>query len=237
MRILILGDSLPFPRPLRGQPIAATWPAILKERLPHADIWLRANPRSCMLDVLRELDFFTDSLGAFDLIVVQAGIVDCAPRPYPRLLYKMLEAAVGMPRLRRIERFAHRRLLWAYGRPWVGPRAFGEAVARLADIAHRANPRSEVIFLSIAPPTRTIAADLRGIDRAAAAYNEVLRREVGRLRETRPCRFVDPFAETDPFRTTIEDGHHLSRLGHHLVADAIVSSIEAPVIGLQALAS
>src|SRR6185312_5176013 len=102
-RILILGDSLPFPRPHKGQPVNVTWPALVKAQLPDADVWLRATPRSCILDVIKEFFFFTDSLPDFDFVVVQTGIVDCAPRPYSRWVYKFFETFLGMAKLRKIE--------------------------------------------------------------------------------------------------------------------------------------
>jgi lysophospholipase L1-like esterase len=221
VRILILGDSLSFPRPHRGQPVATTWPTLLKAQLPAADIWLRAQPRSCILDVLKELSFFTDSLPDFDVVIVQTGIVDCAPRPYPRWLYKLIETFLGMAKLRRIERFAHEHLLWMYNRPWVGTREFVRAVQEIAATVRQRNPRARTVFIPIAAPSRTIVQSLPGIDHAAAAYNKILLREIAALGSAHSCQCVDPFAQADPFDVTIEDGHHLSVAGHRLIAEAL----------------
>ena len=221
MRLLILGDSLSFPRPQKGQPLAATWPALLKAGRSDLDIWLRATPRSCILDVLKEFCFFTDSLPEFEVIIVQTGIVDCAPRPYPRWIYKLIETFLGMPALRRIERFAHQNLLWLYNRPWVGAQQFRQSIGQIVRTVHRGNPCTPVLFIPIASPSRTIVQNLPGIDRAAADYNEILRTELARLGPTYSCECLAPFTGVDPLQVTIEDGHHLSVTGHRLIADAI----------------
>lgn len=226
MRILILGDSLPFPRPNKGQPLPVTWPALLREQYPECDIWLRATPRSCILDVLKEFAFFTDSLAEFDLIVVQTGIVDCAPRPYPRFVYKLIESFCGMPALRRIERFAHARLRWLYGRPWVSSREFAASIRELVETASERHPGIRSAFVPIASPSRTIVQTLPGVDRAAAEYNGTLARTVSDLKSLNAI-LLDPFAGVDPEVITIEDGHHLSRTGHVCIAAAIGRMITA----------
>ena len=226
MRVLILGDSLPFPRPHKGQPVDVTWPSLIKAQMPGTDVWLRATPRSCILDVIKELFFFTDSLPDFDLIIVQTGIVDCAPRPYPRWIYKFLETFLGMAKLRKIERFSHDHLLWLYGHPWVGQNLFAKAIRQIVETVHERNPALTTLFVPIAPPTRTIVQTLPGIDHAAALYNKILERETRALSEEFPCRCVQPFANSDQFEITIEDGHHLSASGHRLIAEALVASIE-----------
>lgn len=226
MRILILGDSLPFPRPHKGQPVDVTWPSLLKAQFPAADIWLRATPRSCILDVIKELNFFTDSLPDFDAIIVQTGIVDCAPRPYPRWIYKLFETFFGMAKLRKIERFAHDHLLWLYGHSWVNDKSFAKIIRQIVATAHERNPALTTLFVPIAPPTRTIVQTLPGIDHSAAIYNGTIERETRVLGDTFRCRCVWPFAESDPFAITIEDGHHLSVVGHRLIADSLAAAIK-----------
>ena len=226
MRILILGDSLPFPRPHKGQPVDVTWPELIKAQMPDADVWLRATPRSCILDVIKEFFFFTDSLPDFDVMIVETGIVDCAPRPYPRWIYKFLETFLGMNGLRKIERFSHDHLLWLHGRPWVGQNSFAKAIRQLVETAHERNPAFTTLFVPIAPPTRTILQTLPGIDHAAAIYNGIIERETGALSERFRCQCVQPFSDSDPFEVTIEDGHHLSITGHRLIAGALITALK-----------
>jgi len=232
VRILILGDSLPFPRPHKGQPVDVTWPTLLKARFPGADLWLRASPRSCILDVIKELFFFTDSLPDFDAIIVQTGIVDCAPRPYPRWVYKSLETFLGMAKLRKIERFAHDHLLWLHGRPWVNERSFASSLRRIVETAHERNPRLVALFIPIAPPTRTIVQTLPGIDHAAAIYNQAMERETSGLAAEYSCQCLQPFADRDPLEITIEDGHHLSVTGHRLIAESLASALQTLIPSL-----
>jgi len=226
MRILILGDSLPFPRPNKGQALRATWPSLLKERLPQCETWLRAHTRFTIIDVLKELGFFTESLTEFDAIVVQTGIVDCAPRPYPHFIAKLIDVCVSMPTYRKIERFTHQRLLWLYRRPWVSESAFSAAAERLVQTAYQHNPTLRVFFIPVAPPTRTIVKSLPGIDTAAERYNAILTAKVKTLSPKFGCQCLTPFDSANSLDVTIDDGHHLSSLGHELIADAIAQAFE-----------
>jgi len=226
MRILILGDSLPFPRPAKGQPLRATWPSLLKERLPQSETWLRAHTRFTIIDVLKELGFFTESLTEFDAIIVQTGIVDCAPRPYPHFIARLIDVCVSMPTYRKIERFTHQRLLWLYRRPWVSEGAFSATAERLVQTAYEYNPTLKVLFIPIAPPNRTIVKSLPGIDSAAGRYNEALEAKVKTLSPKFGCQCLNPFYSANPLDVTIDDGHHLSSHGHELIADAIAQALE-----------
>lgn len=225
MRILILGDSLPFPRPTRGQPLKLTWPSLLKDRLPQIDAYLRAHPRFTIIDVLKELGFFAESLADFDAVIVQVGIVDCAPRPYPHLIAKLIEVCVSMPTFRKIEGFTHRRLLWCYRRPWVEEAEFVSAAQHLVEMVFSCNPRLKVIFITVAPPSRTIVELLPGIELAAGRYNAALSKIINKLAPTYGCRLLDPFTGADQLMFTIEDGHHLSGYGHKLIADSLVPAL------------
>lgn len=225
-RILILGDSLPCPMPHRGQPLEVTWPALLRQRLPGLDVWHRARPRWCSFDVLAEFGLFTDSLVSFDAVIVQIGIVDCGPRPYPRWLFRLLELFTTYGQMRRLDGIAHRRFLWVYGRPWVTRGQFKANLESLVATAAARNPRLRVAFVPILPPTRRLVRLLPGIAASAARYNEVLR-ELAREHPAN-AHAVEPYAAHDPHALTLEDGQHLTRLGHELIAAHLAAVLFAP---------
>jgi lysophospholipase L1-like esterase len=179
-----------------------------------------------MRDVLRELNFFTESLSDFDAMIVQCGIVDCVRRPYPYWTYKILETLLPMERFRKLERFAHRRLLWVYGRPWLNKHAYRAAVTNLLEIVDANAPRLPVYFVPIATPTRKSLKDLPGVDRAAVEYNRILDEVVQLRSASHPCAVLQPFSSVDPLSITIEDGHHLSVEGHRLIASAVANALQ-----------
>jgi lysophospholipase L1-like esterase len=200
---------------------------LLKGCLPGSEIWHRARPRHCSVDVLDELRLFTESLEFFDWIVVQVGIADSTPRPYPRWFYQLMQIVVSPTRLRSIERFTHKYLLWVYNRQWVSRARFGATIEQIIEETHAANPRAGLVFISIAAPTKTVLALLPGLKKSAAEFNDTLEAVVQRLSGSRSCHFVDPYREADPLEVTIGDGHHLSCVGHRLVASAVFSAMSA----------
>jgi lysophospholipase L1-like esterase len=221
-----LGDSLSAPRPAKGQPLEITWPGLLKTALPTADIWQRARPRSCSLDVLAEFKLFTESLTRFDAIVVQMGIVDCWPRPYPRWFIKVFEVFATFEQLRAFDRAAHKRFMWAYGRSWVSRVEFKANLQRLIADSIRLHPGIKVLLIPIVSPTRRMLDECRDVARSVADYNEAMR-EAGR--EFLPgVQVIDPFAGHDPLELTLEDGHHLTALGHRLIAGKLESALACP---------
>lgn len=225
MRILILGDSLACPMPRRGQPLEATWPALLRRTAPDMDIWHRARPRWCSLDVLAEFGLFTDSLSRFDALIVQVGIVDCGPRPYSYRLFKILEQCMSYERMRRLDSLAHRKFLWLRNRPWVTREQFKQNLAHIITTCAERNPALHVVFVPILPPTRRLLDLLPGIAQSAADYNKVFPELEREHPET--MHALDPFSGQDPLQLTVEDGQHLTCLGHELIA-AKLSDVLSP---------
>lgn len=219
MRILVLGDSLPAPRPRRGQPLETTWPALLRQSGADVDVWQRARPRACSIDVLAEFKLFTDSLSRFDAVVVQTGIVDCVPRPYPRWFIKIFEVFATFEQLRAFDRFAHQRLLWAYGRAWVSRAEYRANLERLIRESISHHPALRILLVPIAPPTRRMLTEFRDLVPTVALYNAVLQ-QLGRVHGPAVVT-LNPFSGYDPLALTLDDGHHLTCLGHARIAAEI----------------
>lgn len=226
-RVLILGDSLACPQPRKGQPLEKTWPVLLGYALGGAEIFNRARPRHCLRDVAAELFFFTESLDRFRGVVIQSGIVDCTPRPYPRCLYRLLEILVPRARLRKFERFSHERLLWLYGRPWVSAANFTRLAEELVRTCSASQPGIPVLFVAIAPPTKALSALLPGIGRNVDTYNLALKTAVAALRPQFRCEVVDPYAGHPPEEVTIADGQHMTCESHVRLAGLLRDSLKS----------
>jgi lysophospholipase L1-like esterase len=226
MRILVLGDSLPAPRPRHGLALEKTWPVLLREYAPETDVWQRARSRACSDDVLAEFRLFSDSLTRFDAMVIQTGIVDCAPRPYPRWFGQLVEIFATTEHHRAFERLAHRRLLWAYGRPWVSRIAFKGHLGSLLGEAAQSHPALRVLLIPIVAPTRRMLAGFPGIAAIVSSYNETLRELAQEHRATTVA--LDPYTRHDPLALTLDDGHHLTTVGHDLIAAEIAKVLFPP---------
>ena len=96
MKILILGDSLVFPRPKYNIRYEDTWAGILASH--GHEIFQRAKGGSSIIDVEEEtnhlmsyyLGEFDSYSKPFDVLILQAGIVDVSPRILTPFLKKII---------------------------------------------------------------------------------------------------------------------------------------------------
>jgi lysophospholipase L1-like esterase len=224
MRILILGDSLSAPRPATGQAIECTWPVLLKQEMPEAEIWYRARIRSTSREVLEELNLFLDSLHFFDAIIVQVGIVDAAPRPYGHAIQRFIWAFGGTTLTKLTNRYAYNLLKLFPGRPWITAARFRSNLETLVEKSALRNKSLRLVLIKIAPPRARILAVAPRIQEYVKKYNQVLA-EVAAANASNFVYLVDPFANGNPSDLVIEDGHHLSELGHKAVTHSIVHAL------------
>lgn len=224
-RVLVIGDSNIYPR--RGDRYQDMWVARLKRVMSHADfIVLEAGGRTTEFLVLYPqemadgtIEYSPSSLEAFEphLVIVQLGIVDCAPRYFRRFESKVignLPAVVRKPMIALAKKIRSRR----HDRAYVSAPAFEANVSRYLERCERAQV-ARVILIGIPLP------DMRGLGHnpqlkvAVENYNRIL----ARLAAARAkVDFIDPLRpEAAESALYVEDGYHLSPHGHAVVFGAI----------------
>lgn len=236
--VRVYGDSLGMPRWSDGVAWTATYPEVLAEELEqrHPGWRVRLYNRSrggASIEVLRrdyddDTSYFGDEAGG--VLVLQCGIVDCAPRPLPpraRRLLGRLPGPVRAPIVGLLHR--HRATLQRRGFAWtvtprdVFRRVYGEW------LAHAAVRVSRVLVLNIAPTTDAMDAHSPGLAAAIAEYNALIAdvvREVGARNVTlvdvyAVCRCAPDAAELINQR----DGHHITPRGHALFAQLLLRAL------------
>lgn len=221
MRALVIGDSLAIPRPKRGQHLSATWPALLKEKFPDIDVWQRCRPGVLCYEVLREFNLFTESLDAFDFLVIQVGIGDCCPRPYPHVVYRVLQALHWENVIKKINSW-YPFLLRFRAVPWFTPQKYFDHIDEIATVALQQNPHISVSLIAIGEPSRELLRKVPGIEKWVPRYNTQLER----IADKHGARvsFINPYAGTPLSEVFLEDGHHLTVKGHQLVAAAVADT-------------
>lgn len=221
-RLLIVGNSVSLTRP--G---AVGYPDLIERRLGGA--WeIRRLVESAMTVEDHEAAAL-EALRAFrpDVLILQVGVVECAPRPISRRERALL-GRVRPGRLQtRIIRFLHdhrARIIRLRGlNQWTPPARFAASVKRIVVAARASGAR-----VLILPITRVTAyAELRqpNFNREIARYNAILRESCGEgvafIEEADVMSGLVP----EEFSIT-EDSVHLNAVGQERMAEHIVRMVE-----------
>ena len=239
--ICVYGDSLSMPRALDGIRHFETYPELLRDAIQssHPGIRISIHNRSRGGVSISELheQFIQDSAyyekKERGILIIQCGIVDCAPRPVPPSVKTRI--ARLPPRLR----FPVTRLLH-YGRPFLlraGLKWRNTDIDRFESVLTQWIRMSRTIYdrvyvINIAPTTPAIAAHSPGMQSSIDSYNGTIRRVVDAT-DSPAVMLIDAnkaIAETDrasPPCVNEADGHHITHAGHRLYADLILG-LEVP---------
>jgi hypothetical protein len=211
--VLILTDSLAFPR---SEPefvgYEQTWVALLKRRFPEIDFVHCGRGGATIEDLFKHSTYYHDTLKPA-LVLVQSGIVDCAPRALSVIEQQVLQRLpiIGSMILTLIRRNAARLRRWrgmsytslANYEAWV------QAFERLFENVH---------WIGIMPADSEYESRVQGIVAAVDRYNGVLRR--------RNYISTHDFSSGD----IMSDYHHLNADGHLRLATLVAKTVQHVVI-------
>lgn len=233
--IRVFGDSLSLPRITDGIGCADTYPELLRERIEAKQpdlrvvVFNRSRGGASILELHRQ---FIDDSPYFPqddsgILIIQCGIVDCAPRPVP----SSVRAWIG--RLPLPLRWAAAKLLH-YLRPYLLRAGLGWAITpadrfewTLTQWLQKAQTGfGRVFVINIAPTVPEIDAHSPGLSGSIDGYNAVIKRVVEKM---------DPaiVALVDVHKAIVEscgnvtrfinahDGHHITRSAHQLYAELL----------------
>jgi acyl-CoA thioesterase I len=236
--VCVYGDSLSLPRFDEGVPFFRTYPELLREE------WERLRPplsvhiynRSRSAAIIPDLfaDYSTDMSyfgGGGDILIIQCGICDCAPRPIPDWLRRIIGHLPAPARLR-IIRVLHEnraRILEA-GSVWrrTSPIVFASLYRRWLSRASREFRR--VYAINIAPTTTAMEEHSPTLEQSIEQYNDLIADAV-RFVGAANVHLIDV---SDAIRETPggimsyvnpHDGHHITPEGHALYG-SLISTIE-----------
>lgn len=213
--LITIGDSLTMPRP--GKLLAAVkpqecWPFMISRDLGFDWHWHLGQRGASSKDVLKLLVRVLDYVNADEcnLVVLQFGVVDCTPRPFPRFFPRLITAT----RLEAVspgiaEKLNRARLLYRlWGRPWVAERQFRKNLAVMVGLLEAKG--LDFLFIEIAPPGGYLLENVgrSNNERYNLAFREALHSSVrGKLLSY----------QADLMR----DGYHLTAKGHQLLRSAL----------------
>lgn len=238
LRIVVAGDSLAWPR-LGPSPVYGTdvWPTLLESELCQAGLSVRVLNHSkqgrTLPDLVRDCASVVE-LWLPDWVIVQVGIVDCAPRVFDRWQRELMNMP-GFPSIlrRALVKFAAvNRARITRLRPHVrytSPTAFRDAILQLAGCLTRVCGRN-VIVLPILETVPTHAQRSAGYNEVVRQYNELW--QLGCLQHG--WRFVshESVVRRQPLGTLLlEDGHHISAAGHATFAQLLLGMFKGCALG------
>lgn len=233
--LIILGDSLACPRPWEGVGSMNTYASIIQQELK-GSVYVHnlAYGDRCSADYVTEsfVKTYVKSANAC-YVVLQLGIVDCAPR-----LLTTLERAVGyLARKTKLSdsifnyyirwKSKHRMFFtkW-FPMTRVKVNAYESNMERIIENFSENNDVECFFIINIAYPGEGLISKSFGIIENIKKYNCVL--DAISLRSDGKVKVIDLYSETRINKDwiTIDDGHHIKSEAHSWVADSILHAID-----------
>ena len=236
--VLVYGDSLCLPRIDDHVAVSDTYPELLADYLASEGLKARVYSRGEGGRTINDhwarygndRHFF--SPGPDDLLIIHAGMVDCAPRPLPQRWRRRLERQPGFIR-RPIISFIqkNRPLMLKRGLVFykIDPPDFKKRIEEWLD--HATKLYSYIAVISIPPIAQAAEDHSPGWRENIVLYNRFLAE--ASARHPRGVYFVplyDALSQSqDVFDRCISplDGYHLLKAGHRLIYDLIHAFLEA----------
>jgi len=241
--VRVYGDSLGMPRISAGVPFYHSYSELLRAALEELflkeKVCVYNRSRGGVSTLTLWDDYRQDSIyfgPSGDILVLQLGIVDCAPRPVPERVRRIV-ARLPIPLRDAVVKFLHnnRARLLRSGLSWrlVNPKRFA---ATYCDWLRAATQEFDRIYvLNIAPTIPKIEAHSPGLTASIELYNRIIADSVLRVGNPK-IALVDVHSgilkslRGNASLITQEDGHHITSEGHCLYARMIAEK-EAERLG------
>lgn len=203
-QVLFITDSLGFPR-LEPETVMYedTYISLLNEEFPQCDFIHHGRGGATIVDLYKHSSYYHGTLKP-DLVFMQCGIVDCAPRALTVVEQQVLSRLPVFGRLfgALVRKYSYA-LRKARKMTYTPVKTFAEYVARFDALF------GDVHWIGILPATEAYETKIEGIRRNIEIYNAVLRR--------------NKYISTDHFCASdiMTDFHHLSGNGHRKMYEAL----------------
>lgn len=206
--VLFITDSLAFPR-LEPETVTYedTYLALLKREFPQCDFIHQGRGGATIVDLFKHSAYYHDTLSP-DLVFIQSGIVDCAPRALTLIeqqVVSRLPLISGL--LTALVKKHSLRLRRARGMTYTSFTVFREYKLRFESLY------ANLYWICILPASAEYEAKLEGIQKNVERYNSVL--------------ITGKHVVTEHFDTSkiMTDHHHLNRVGHRTMFENIAHVI------------
>jgi hypothetical protein len=212
-KILIIGDSLCLPR---NKPeivkLSDTWPYLLKNNNQFEIIQLSIGGGT--IKNLYEQSVYYEGYDP-DVVIIQSGIVDCAPRALSWLEKELINSNRILSYL-----FSHlmpinlmrkyRKLTYTKQNDYK--KFIKEFTIRFSNC--------KIIFIGIIPASNEYEAFLPNVSQNIKCFNEIIKKQINAQK--------DIFLNTAniPMSGIMSDYHHLNTIGHNWLSEQVLSLIK-----------
>jgi hypothetical protein len=215
MRILILTDSLALPRDTPQKvSFDETWVQHLRKELNHEIHQLSIG--GATIDVLWK-QYPYHKLFNPDVLIIQCGIVDCAPRA----LSKMEDSIINSTRLtKKLGNFILPKIkIWLRQTRNI---TLTKATVFNSYLNKFSKLELPVYFIGIVPCTERYEKTNPGIKKNISLFNDLIKKNF-------PDRTIS-LASLNDF-DVMSDQHHLNVCGHKKIASLVADAIDASILG------
>lgn len=210
-KLLIATDSLGLPRNFsENVPVNSTWPYLLKKYYTTFDIeFLKCRGR-----IIQHIydDAYHYEKFEPDFVIIQSGIVDCAPRAFNRYeleIIKLLPFKIPKPFIKTLRKYRHI--------VYTNPTVYQDYVEKFTSLFIN----SEIYFIETMPALSNYEKIVPGINKSIQRYNSI-------LRENKRVKLIEnkDFNDED----MLSDLHHLSIKGNEKLFKKIVNKLDEYLI-------
>lgn len=220
-KILLVGDSFGTERKHNTEvevPLQDTWPKQVQEKTIGMKVDIDFKPFRRIVECVDLIE--TDA--NYDLVIIQAGIVDCFPRPFPLNFSKSMKLINRI--VRRIVRPVRREWInYVYRTRWSSE---NEIISAIQTINKRVFP-NKVGYITVAPLLNRDAQLTPGAQESIFDFNDLLRE----LSKSSPNMFIiDLHTEllSAGFKKYLSSyDSHLNKEGNFFLRDIVLQKIES----------
>lgn len=226
-RLVVIGDSLAMPRSVDGEEVlwSQTWPSLLGAAMAGDFEVVNFSARAKNSNQLVNPTLFLEQIEWVrpKVIIVQIGVVDCAPRIFTNKEKRVLKWLPSFLRESIIRgRSNNRQALTAkdpLGKVEVHPAQFRQNFEDFVGKLARLPKMPKLMVMPIVANLQEMEAKSPGYSSNMALYNDI-------LSEVSEGRFLFPKIELDWLSTSPEnfckDGYHLSPLGNQRLYELLL---------------
>lgn len=207
-KILVLTDSLGLPRCNNGESVSyeKTWINLLKSDFNIHQVSIGG---ATILDIVNQMDYHL--LYYPDAVIVQAGIVDCAPRAFTKQERIFLSSIPIINKIfNKISAKFGKQIRNIRQKSFTTPREFKSAVIKLKNF-YAPLP---VYFLGIVPAVKEYEQKVKGIKKKIELYNSILKTNGNYIS-------LEDFS----IEHIMSDFHHLNENGNKYLSQKIITTL------------
>ncbi|MFM2360982.1 MAG: hypothetical protein RLY16_2975 [Bacteroidota bacterium] len=207
MKVLFLTDSVSLPRKHKNGQVL--WEEIyyskFKQQFPSVDFLLVGMGGATISQLQLALNYY-DCYQA-DILVLQSGIVDCAPRAFSQFEQQVITKLRLVRFVKPLTKFLrkHRHI------SFTKPRVFEEQLLKIK----KKFDGKPTIAIGILPGNQAYEQVVPGISTCIERYNSILKKHM---------QFIDN-SDFSP-NGVLEDHHHLNALGQQIIFDKLVAVLQ-----------